>query len=219
MPGIVDISALGVAPDRAKVLCIFAHGRSQSPEEMEAAVIRRLSTPDVAFALPRADGGSWYHARAVDPRTVDANAELARSLADLAGLVRQLRASAPGVPLLLGGFSQGACLSLEHAFTGRDSPDALVSFTGCRVGVQGDVRPGSLAEGLPVYLTGGREDPWIPLKAFAEAAVELGQGGAQLRADVFPGRGHEVAASEIAMLDCMLADLAAGRSPTLEAAR
>jgi phospholipase/carboxylesterase len=219
MPGIVDIESLGVAPERAKVLCIFVHGRNQSPEEMEAAVIRRLSTPDVAFALPRADEKTWYQARAVDPRTSLANAELARSLDGLAGLVRRLRASAPGVPLLLGGFSQGACLSLEHAFTGQDSPDAVVALTGCRVGVPGDARPASLGEGLPVYLTGGRADPWIPLEALAETAVELGRCGACLRVDVFPDRGHEVAPAEIAMFDRMLADLAAGRLPAMEAPR
>jgi phospholipase/carboxylesterase len=219
MPGIVDITSLGAAPEKARVLCIFVHGRNQSPEEMEAAVIRHLSTPDVAFALPRADEKCWYHALAVDPRTERTATELARSLSDLAGLIRQVRALAPGLPLALAGFSQGACLSIEHAFTGQDSPDALVAFTGCRVGVQGDERPTSLAEGLPVYLTAGRADPWIPLHAFAEAAAELGRGGARLRADVFPGRGHEVGTAEIAMLDRMLADLAAGQSPTMGAAR
>ncbi len=219
MPGIVDITFSGAAPDRAKVLCIFVHGRNQSPEEMAAAVIRHLSTPDAAFALPRAGEKCWYHALAVDPQTDGTRAELARSLADLAGLIRQVRAMAPGRPLLLAGFSQGACLSIEHAFTGQDSPDALVAFTGCRVGVPGDNRPASLAEGLPVYLTAGRADPWIPLHAFAEAAAEFGHGGAGLRADVFSGRGHAVSAAETAMLDQMLTDLAAGRSPAMGAAR
>ncbi|MFN6004922.1 MAG: hypothetical protein ACK47S_03055, partial [Paracoccaceae bacterium] len=64
MPGVADILFLGVDPAMAKVLCVFVHGRNQSPEEMEAAVIRRLSAPDVAFALPRADGKTWYTARA-----------------------------------------------------------------------------------------------------------------------------------------------------------
>ncbi|MCU0829142.1 MAG: dienelactone hydrolase family protein [Tabrizicola sp.] len=217
MPGIVDIIVLGASPDRAKVQCIFVHGRNQSPEEMEAAVIRRLSTPDIAFHLPRADDKCWYRALAVDPRSNATQAELAQSLSDLAELLQSVRAV--GQPVLLGGFSQGACLSLEHAFTGQDSCDALVAFTGCRVGVQGDERPTSLTEDLPVYLTAGRADPWIPLHAFADAAAELGRGGARLRTDVFPGRGHEVGAAEIAMLDSMLADLAAGHSPKMGAAR
>ncbi|MCU0801428.1 MAG: dienelactone hydrolase family protein [Rhodobacteraceae bacterium] len=217
MPGIVDTMTLGAAVGRAKVQCIFVHGRNQSPEEMEVAVIRHLSTPDIAFHLPRAGGKCWYHGLAVDPRSDATNAELAQSLADLAAIVRLVRAL--GQPVLLGGFSQGACLSLEHAFSGQDSADAVVAFTGCRVGVPGDARPDSLTEGLPVYLTAGRADPWIPLQAFADAAVALGQGGARLRADVFPARGHAVSLAEIAMLDAMLADLAAGRSPAMGAAR
>lgn len=219
MPGIADITFLGVAPDRAKVLCIFVHGRNQSPEEMEMAVIRHLAATDVAYALPRAQEKCWYNALAVAPRTVQTEAELHASLTGLRDLVRRMRALAPGRPLVLGGFSQGACLSIEHAFGGLNSPDALIAFTGCRVGVVGDVRDERLADQLPVYLTAGSADPWIPLNAFAEATVELGRGGARLRTDVFPARPHEVCAAEIAMLDLTLAELAAGRRPTWGAAR
>jgi hypothetical protein len=48
MPGIAGIQRLGVAADRARVLCILVHGRNQTPEDMEAAIVGRLSTPDVA---------------------------------------------------------------------------------------------------------------------------------------------------------------------------
>jgi phospholipase/carboxylesterase len=72
---------------------------------------------------------------------------------------------------------------------------------------------------LPVYLSGGDSDPWIPVSAFADAAQTLGGKGANLRADLFPRRGHEVSDAEIAMLGGILADLTAGRSPRMEAAR
>ncbi|WP_136644830.1 alpha/beta hydrolase [Tabrizicola sp. YIM 78059] len=219
MPGVADIVSLGAAPDRAKVLCVFVHGRGQSPEEMEAAVIRRLTLCDVAFALPRAEGKSWYAARAVDPLTDATREDLAMSLDGLARAISGLRAHAPGLPLLLAGFSQGACLSLEHVCTGKELPDAVVALTGCRVGLSGDDRPASLPSGLPVYLSAGDADPWIPVQAFAEAAAELGRAGARLRCDVFPGRPHEVSDAEIAMLETVLIDLAAGRSPAMGAAR
>jgi phospholipase/carboxylesterase len=219
MPGVADILFLGVAPAKAKVLCIFVHGRSQSPEEMEAAVIRRLSAPDVAFALPRAEGKSWYNARAVDPLTPATREELAVSLGGLARVIADLRSRAPGLPLVLAGFSQGACLSLEHAFTGRAAPEAVVAFTGCRVGVVSDDCPANLPSGLPVYLSAGSADPWIPVQAFAETAAALGQAEANLRCDVFPGRPHEVSVPEIALLDNLLTDLAQGRPPRLEAPR
>lgn len=219
MPGVVDILSLGADPARAKVLCIFVHGRGQSPEDMKKAIISRLSTPDVAFALPAAEGKSWYAARAIDPLTDITRAELAKSLAGLAAAIAELRFRASSLPLVLAGFSQGACLSLEHAFTGQETPDAVVAFTGCRVGVQTDTRPKALPKALPVYMSAGSTDPWIPVPAFAEAVADLGQSGAILRADVFPDRPHEVSATEIAMLDGLLADLAAGRIPAMGAPR
>jgi phospholipase/carboxylesterase len=219
MPGVADIRFTGADPAKAKVLCILVHGRGQTPEDMEEAVIRRLSTTVVAFCLPRAEGKSWYAARAVDPLTDVTRGELALSLGGLEQAVEAARQRAGGRAIVLAGFSQGACLSLEHAFTGKAAPDAVVAFTGCRVGVTGDARPTALPRNLPVYLSAGDADPWIPLAAFADAVSELGQGGARLRVDVFPGRAHEVSKAEIAMLDGILADLAAGRIPTMEAPR
>lgn len=219
MPGVADILFAGADPAKAKVLCVFVHGRGQSPEEMEAAVIRRLSAPDVAYVLPRAGGKSWYTARAIDPLTEATRGELAASLSGLVVAIGDLRACAPGRPLILAGFSQGACLALEHAFSGEAFPDAVVAFTGCRVGVLGDDRRSRLTRGLPVYLSAGSADPWIPVTAFAEAVAALGAAEARLRCDVFPGRAHEVSDAEIAMLDSVLTDLSVGRSPRMEAPR
>jgi phospholipase/carboxylesterase len=41
----------------------------------------------------------------------------------------------------------------------------------------------------------------------------------KLRADLFPGRAHEVSDAEIGMLDAILADLVAGRPPAMGADR
>ena len=219
MPGVADHLYRGQAPDGAKVFCLFVHGRSQSPEEMETAVIRRLSDLPVCFVLPRAEGAMWYSARAIDPLTATTRAELARSLDDLAALMGKVRAEAGTRPLLLAGFSQGACLALEMAFSGRAAPDAVAAFTGCRVGTADCDRPAEPLRDMPVYLTGASADPWIPVHAFADAVTALGQGRAALRADLFHDRPHEVSEPEIAMLDGMLMDLASGQRPRMEAAR
>ena len=212
-----DTLHLGADLAQAKAVCVFVHGRGQSPEEMADHVIRHLPQ-DHAYALPRAPGGAWYAARAVDPLTEATRAELAASLAQLRGLITAIRSATPA-PLVLAGFSQGACLSLELACTGQTSPDTLVAFTGCRLGTPSDTRPHALPRGLPVYLTGGDADPWIPVSAFAEAMADLGTQGAALRADLFPGRGHEVSAAERAMLSTILSDLASGHPPGLAAPR
>ena len=208
---------LGADLARAKAVCVFVHGRGQSPEEMADHVIRHLPQ-DMAYVLPRAEGGAWYAARAVDPLTDDTASELEASLAQLRSVITSARA-ASSAPLVLAGFSQGACLSLELACSGLASPDTVVAFTGCRVGTPADNRPRALSRGLPVYLTGGDADPWIPVTAFAEAVADLGSQGAALRADLFPGRGHEVSAAERAMLAAILTDLASGHLPGLAAPR
>jgi phospholipase/carboxylesterase len=219
MPGVADILSSGTDPAKAKVLCIFVHGRGQSPEEMEAAILARLSAPHVAFALPRADGKTWYNARAVDALSDITRDELAASLSGLVTAMDELRAEAPGKPLVLAGFSQGACLALEYAFTGNAAPDAVVAFTGCRVGQAEDARPSALPAGLPIYLSAGSADPWISVQAFAETVAELGRAEARLRCDVFPARPHEVSLAEIGVLNSVLADLSEGRAPRMEAAR
>lgn len=209
----------GVSVEKAQVICVFVHGRGQSPEAMQDDVIRHLTAPGVAYVLPRAAGGSWYAARAVDPLTDETRADLAHAIAALTQDIAVARAQAPGAPLLLAGFSQGACLSLEFAFANGAWHGALAAFTGCRVGQAEDVRPAVDLSGLPVYLSAGDADPWIPVSAFAEAVSALGTRRARLRADVFPGRGHEVSVAEIQVLDAMLSNLAAGKPAGWELTR
>lgn len=210
---------LGASGAGAKAVCVLVHGRGQSPEIMQADVLARLTVPGVAFVLPRAPGGAWYAARAVDALTPQTVAELSAALAHLATDIAAARADLPGLPVLLVGFSQGACLVLEYCFAGLPAPDALVALTGCRVGSPADARPMEMPAGLPVYLTGSDADPWIPVEAFADAALALGQQGARLRADLWPGRPHAVSDGEIAMLEAICADLVAGRSPQMAVPR
>ena len=207
----------GVPLDRARVVCVLVHGRGQTPEEMVETVVGHLTAPGVAYVLPRAKSKSWYDARAVDPLTDQTRAQVAQSLAELGQVMAQAQKS--GLPVLLAGFSQGACLALEHALASGPWPGALVAFTGCRVGAVGDERPNMPLNGLPVYLTGGDGDPWIPVTGFAEAAAALGLAHARLRADLFSGRGHEVCPQELRVLDGVLRDLAQGKPVTWESSR
>ncbi|SFZ86867.1 phospholipase/carboxylesterase [Devosia enhydra] len=203
----------GASGAAVKALCVFVHGRGQSPEEMEQHVLMRLHTPGIAFALPRAPRGAWYDARAIDPLSPQTRAQMDEAFGMLRHEIAALRADYPGRPLLLGGFSQGACLSLEYVCMGDDPPDALVALTGCRVGTAQCDRPARAPANLPAYLTGSDADPWIPLSATTEAMFEMGRQKLALRADLFPGRGHEALDAETMMLDAMLANLAAGAPP------
>lgn len=199
---------LGASPGEALVHCVFIHGRTQSPEDMHEQVIAKLRMPGVCFVLPRARGNSWYDARATDMLTDRTRQQLDQAI----GHVRQLVGALPGVddharPLVIGGFSQGACLAVEYAMRHGPWNGALASLTGCRVGTQDCDRPFADLDRLPVYLTGSDKDPWIPVAAFADAAAALARARARLHCDILPDRSHEVSATEIAQLDKLLCGL------------
>lgn len=199
---------LGDALQSAAVVCVVTHGRGQSPEAMAEHIVSRLNTRGVSYVLPRAAVGSWYDARAIDPLTDKTRNQLAGSLEQL----KQAAAMASaGVPVIMVGFSQGACLTLEYAFHFGPWRGAMFSLTGCRVGVPADERSNHQLAGLPAYLSGADKDPWIPLAAFASAALELGAAQARLRTDVFPGRAHEVSDNEISVLQSALDELVSGK--------
>lgn len=200
----------GASGSAVRALCVLVHGRGQSPEEMESHILQRLPHAGVALALPRAPRGAWYDARAIDPLGDTTRQQLGDALDQLSVDIMELRTDYPDLPLLLAGFSQGACLSIEYVCRGDAPPEALVAFTGCRVGTINCARPHQAPRGMPAYLSGSDADPWIPLTAMMEAAHDLGQQGMRLRTDVFPGRGHEALDQEVDMLGDMLARLGTG---------
>lgn len=202
---------LGAKQSDANVICVVVHGRGQSQDDMRAMIVQHCDVPNVRFALPKSDGPGWYEARAVDPLTDITRTELAAGVDQIVALVAELRAEAPHLPLVLCGFSQGACTSMETLMRHPEIADAVCLFTGCRVGAPQDALPLASIPNLPIYASCGDQDPWIPATAFHHMLGELTKAGARLRSDVFPGRGHEVSATENAMLGTILKRVVAGQ--------
>ena len=204
---------LGAMPAHADALCVFVHGRGQSPEEMGEHVIARLRNTSAHVVLPRAPGGVWYEARAIDPLSAHSESQLEAALDAIdAAIDLAVSEGAPGDRVVLAGFSQGACLALEYALRRPKRLRGLVAFTGCRVGGELRAEAAAFLDGLPAYLSCGDADPWIPLDAFFEAAQDVARAGAALRVEIFPGRVHEVLDAEIAALDAMLKNAAEVRT-------
>lgn len=202
----------GAEASTARAVCVFVHGRAQSPEEMAETVLPRLDAPGLRFVLPRAPREAWYDAKAVDALTEATAAQLAEALGIVGQVVEHARGECPGVPLVVAGFSQGACLAVEYLMQGGRA-DAAAMLTGCRVGAPSDDLPKAPLSGLPVYATCGDADPWIPLWAFQKAVGELAAAGARVRSDVFPGRPHEVSDAECAELSRLLRAVSDGALP------
>lgn len=193
----------GAPLEKAAAICVVVHGRGQSPAMMQEHIVARLKQSNICFLLPAAPRGSWYDARAIEPLTDITRQQMEQSLGIVSEAMEQAQTS--GKPVMLIGFSQGACLSMEYAFAKGSWTGAMACLTGCRVGEVRDPRPRESLNGMPVFLTGSDADPWVPITGFAVAAGDLGAAGARLRCDIFPGRPHEVSDAEIKVLDDMLA--------------
>jgi predicted esterase len=207
MTGRDDTAALmaGVPAEKARVLCVVVHGRHGAPEAMMHELVRHLTAPQVHYVLPRAAGNSWYDARGYDALTEKTRDQIGAGLAQIAGdIAAAQRAGAPTGRVVVGGFSQGACMTLELAMRSGPWPGAAFCLTGFRVGAIGDERPCCSLADMPVYLSNGARDPFITLPEFAETVRELGDAGARVRSDLFPRQAHVMSPPEVATVDAML---------------
>jgi predicted esterase len=109
--------------------------------------------------------------------------------------------SAAGIPyerILIGGFSQGACLATEYTARHARRYGGLLGFSGGLIGPDGTPRDyaGSL-DGTPVFLGCSDVDPHIP-KALVELTAEvLGKLGGEVTMRLYPGMGHTINQDEI----------------------
>jgi phospholipase/carboxylesterase len=203
----------GASHDDAEVLCIVVHGRGQTQQDMMTSIVERLNVSGARFVLPKSEGVGWYAARAIDPLTEDTLRELHHGVDLVANLIKQTKVGSPNTPILLCGFSQGACLAMELLMTQPKLVDAACLLTACRVGADTDSLPLSQLDGLHVYASCGDNDPWIPPDAYHRMLGDLTKAGARIRTDMFPGRPHEVTDTEIAVLADMLRRLANKSAP------
>lgn len=162
----------GVPAAAARVLCVVIHGRHGAPETMMHELVRHLTAPDVCFLLPRAAGSSWYDARGFAPLTPETRDQICCGIERIRRDIDMAqRRGAPRDRIVIGGFSQGACMALEYAMAAGRWPGALFGLTGFRVGCIGDRRPSSDLTDMPVYLSNGAYDPFITLPEFAGSAA------------------------------------------------
>lgn len=193
----------GASTRTARAVCVFLHGRGQSAAQMQEEVISRLVTPEVHFVLPQSPRSAWYDARAVDPMTTSAAAQLEEALSLVRAEVASARDALPDGPLIIAGFSQGACLATEYLLRGGMA-DAAALLTGCRVGAPDSDLPEQTVGPIPVYASNGDSDPWVPLWAWQKAQQALSRQGAQVHSSVFTGREHRVCDDEIAAFGKLL---------------
>ncbi|HEX2643868.1 MAG TPA: alpha/beta hydrolase [Thermoanaerobaculia bacterium] len=189
----------------ASAAMILVHGRGASAESI-LTLADELDRPDLAYLAPQAAGSTWYDYSFLAP--LDQNEPgLSSALARLGELVEHIESE--GVPaerIVLLGFSQGACLSLEFAARNPRRYGGVVALSGGLIGPPGTPRdyPGSLAE-TPVFLGCSDRDPHIPLQRVKESTQVLQGMGADVTERIYPALGHMVNDDELDFIRELLA--------------
>lgn len=188
---------LGLKPSPELPAVILLHGRGSSAQDM-APLAHSLGTERAAYLMPQAGKNRWYPNSAFSP--LEGNQpDLDSALRVVAETILDLTSqNIPTQKIILGGFSQGACLAAEYAARNPRRYGGLFVFSGALIGPEGTKRdyPGSL-EGTPVFLGSSDVDPWVKHSLVAETAAVLKELDGDVDFRTYPGMGHTINEDEL----------------------
>ena len=184
---------------------VLLHGYAMTPDEL-VPFARSLRLP-LLFAFPEGPlpaepgGRAWWTidaaARAASvasgPRDLKEEYPAGRAIARsrLQRMLSALRARSDAVPLVLGGFSQGAMLACDHAIVDAAGVDGLVAMSASRIAIDDWMPSIGRLSGLPAFVSHGREDPDLAFAAGEGLRDMLAAAGAAVTWVPFDG-GHGI---------------------------
>ncbi len=194
----------GPSPADARLTVILLHGRGDSADGI-LGLARALEPDDIAYLAPEATGHTWYPFSFLAP--IHQNEPyLTSALRVVDNLVNAL--GEQGVPperIVLIGFSQGACLSLEFAARHARRYAGIAALSGGVIGPPGTPRDYTGGfEGTPLFLGCSDVDAHIPIERVEESAEVFGRLGAAVDLRIYKGMGHSINADELAAVNNLL---------------
>ncbi len=171
-------------------------------------IARAAGATDAAWIAPRAQDNSWYPHRFLSP-VADNEPHVSSALAAIDRAVQTAADAGLGPErVILVGFSQGACLSIEYAVRHARRYGGVAALAGALLGSEHEVRPaqGDL-DGTPVLLACGDADEHIPVARVQAAATHCTSRGAMVDLRIYPGVGHSVVGDQLAALRAMVQGL------------
>lgn len=199
----------GAALSEADRVMILVHGRGASAEGI-VGLADALGAEGFAILAPQANRRTWYpnsFLAALD----DNEPGLSTGLGLLERLVSEVEAvGVPAERIILGGFSQGACLASEFVARNARRYGGLLVFSGGLIGPPGTPREyaGSL-EGTPVFIGCSDVDAHVPVERVRETAEVLGALGAEVDLLIVEGMGHTIIPDEVERAQAIVRDLIA----------
>lgn len=184
------VSMRGPALHACRRVVLALHGRGSNAD----AIVRRcleIAGPldDVTVIAPQAPGNAWFSLRHMESRAAHGQA-LSASLNEILQLVTEIRRMT-SVPLVLLGFSQGACLALEVLAHSEVRFDSVVALSGSAIGGrnEGPTFPKHVS-GTQVVLGASERDPWIDAQDLLDTRQRLLAAGVDLTFEMVPGDVH-----------------------------
>jgi predicted esterase len=187
----------GAPLGEGRLVVILLHGRGASPDDI-LGLVPRFDRPDLTYLSPAAANNTWYPLPFMS-ETSKNEPWLSSALQTLGDLVADVeRRGILRDRIVLGGFSQGACLSLEFAVRHASRWAGVLAFSGGLIGPPGTTwkNPGTF-DGTPVFLGCSDVDAHIPKARVEESAEVFRRMGADVTLRLYPGMGHVVNDDEI----------------------
>ncbi len=198
------VRTAGEPLETAGAAMLMLHGRGASAEDI-LTIAARLAQPGFAYLAPQAANHTWYPNRFLAP--VESNEPWLSSALESAQsvLARIQQAGIPDERILLLGFSQGACLTLEFAARNARRYGAVIGLTGALIGAPDTPRTyaGSLA-GTPVFLGCSDTDIHVAKEFVEQTARVLRTLEAQVTERYYPNLDHSVNEDEIGVVRSMM---------------
>lgn len=203
------VFAAGDPLKSAHAAMVMVHGRGADADDI-LTIASALAVPGFAYLAPEANGNSWYPNSFLAP--IDNNEPGISSALSLIGSIID-RVVAGGIPLehvMLLGFSQGACLSVEYAARNPMRYGGVAVLSGGLIGPDEAPRsyPGTL-DGTPIFLGCSDLDFHIPAARVKESAEVLGRMEADVTMKLYPGMGHTVNDDELDAVRKMMREVSA----------
>ena len=199
----------GAAIAEARLAAILIHGRGASAEDI-LSLSQEFAGDDVAYLAPQAAGNTWYPYSFLAP-TAQNEPGLSSALGVIAAILATLDAQGmPATRVVLMGFSQGACLTLEFAARHARRYAAVAALSGGLIGPPGTPRDyAGTFDGTPVFLGCSDVDPHIPLERVRESADVFRRMGGAVDERIYRAMGHTVIPDEIDAVNAILSGTAA----------
>jgi len=182
----------GAALEDADAAVVLFHGRGAMAQGM-LGLAEAIDVDGVAYLAPQAAQRTWYPNSFMS--SIESNQPwLDSALATVERTVGQAQdAGIPTDHVVLGGFSQGACLASEYAVRNPTRYGGLVALSGGLIGPEGTTwdTSGSL-DGTPAFVGCSDVDPHIPLERVTETTETLRAMDATVDERIYEGMGHTI---------------------------